>query len=403
MKKYYPTAFALYMTYFVLGVAGSIMGQYKQALAGVWNAQLLTDGTYDVSGVLAVIAALGLGRLISYPFAGPISDRFGRRVPALVGCALYFIFFAAVCYTHSYVLAYILGIVSGAANGFLDVSITPSCMEIFKEKGTIANIFTKLAISIAQFLLPFAIGFVAARNLPFHTIFIATAVIIIVDGIFLCFLPFPPFERVVKSADKPKEKMHFTAPAIILICLGFTTSTTFMLWMNCNQELGKLSGLQDPAMIQSFYSVGIVCALFVSAALLSRKVEPAKILIVYPCIAFITLGVIYFVQTPFICLAGGFLLGFFAAGGVLQLVTAVANEMFPKNRGVITSIVMIASSVANYLVISVAGVLTRVCGTNGPRLVLLFNMAVTLVGILLALYLNVCQKRERAAAERAEA
>ena len=403
MKKYYPTAFALYMTYFVLGVAGSIMGQYKQELAGLWNAQLLTDGTYDVSGVLAVIAALGLGRLISYPFAGPISDRFGRRVPALVGCALYFIFFAAVCYTHSYVLAYILGIVSGAANGFLDVSITPSCMEIFKEKGTIANIFTKLAISIAQFLLPFAIGFVAARNLPFHTIFIATAVIIIVDGIFLCFLPFPPFERVVKSADKPKEKMHFTAPAIILICLGFTTSTTFMLWMNCNQELGKLYGLQDPAMIQSFYSVGIVCALFVSAALLSRKVEPAKILIVYPCIAFITLGVIYFVQTPFICLAGGFLLGFFAAGGVLQLVTAVANEMFPKNRGVITSIVMIASSVANYLVISVAGVLTRVGGTNGPRLVLLFNMAVTLVGILLALYLNVCQKRERAAAERAEA
>ena len=65
---------------------------------------------------------------------------------------------------------------------------------------------------------------------------------------------------------------------------------------------------------------------------------------------------------------------------VLQLVTAVANEMFPKNRGVITSIVMISSSVANYIVVSVAGVLTRVGGANGPRLVVLFNMAVTLVG-----------------------
>ena len=30
-------------------------------------------------------------------------------------------------------------------------------------------------------------------------------------------------------------------------------------------------------------------------------------------------------------------------------------------------------------------------------LVVLFNMAVTLVGILLAVYLNICQKRERAA------
>ena len=87
-------------------------------------------------------------------------------------------------------------------------------------------------------------------------------------------------------------------------------------------------------------------------------------------------------------LAAFFAAGFFAAGGVLQLVTAVANEMFPKNRGVITSIVMIASSAANYIGVSIAGVLTRVGGTEGPRLVLVFNMAVTLVGIVLALYLN---------------
>lgn len=273
-------------------------------------------------------------------------------------------------------------------------------MEIFKEKGTIANMFTKLSISIAQFLLPFAISFVAVNNLPFNTIFIATAAIIIVDGIFLAFLPFPPMEHAApkNSGEKiKKEKMKFTPSAIILICLGFTTSTTFMLWMNCNQELGRLYGLADPSKIQSFYSVGIVLALFVSAALLKRKVEPAKILVAYPTVAFLTLAVIYFVQKPAMCLAGGFLLGFFAAGGVLQLVTAVANEMFPKNRGVITSIVMISSSLANYIVISVAGVLTRVGGANGPRLVVLFNMAVTLLGIVLALYLNVCQKRERAA------
>ena len=193
----------------------------------------------------------------------------------------------------------------------------------------------------------------------------------------------------------------------MLVCLGFTTSTTFMLWMNCNQELGTLYGLADPSKIQSFYSVGIVVALFVSAALLKRNVEPARILVIYPSVALATLAAIYFIQKPVMCLAGGFLLGFFAAGGfllgffaaggVLQLVTAVANEMFPKNRGVITSIVMISSSVANYIVISVAGVLTRVGGANGPRLVVLFNMAVTLVGILLAVYLNICRKRERAA------
>ena len=372
-RKYYPTALALYITYFVLGIAATIMGQYKQSFAALWGAEKLADGSYDVSSVVAVIAAIGLGRLIAFPVAGPLSDRLGRRLSGLIGCGLYAIFFLGITFAPNLYVGYVLAVISGMANSFLDTSITPSCMEIFKEKGTIANIFTKLSISIAQFLLPFAIGFVAARELPF-----------------------PPFEKVVKGQGK-RERMRFTPAAIVLICLGFTTSTTFMLWMNCNQELGQLYGLADPSKIQSFYSVGIVLALFVSAALLKRKVEPAKILVAYPTVAFLTLAVIYFVQKPAMCLAGGFLLGFFAAGGVLQLVTAVANEMFPKNRGVITSIVMISSSLANYIVISVAGVLTRVGGANGPRLVVLFNMAVTLLGIVLALYLNVCQKRERAA------
>ena len=372
-RRYYPTALALYITYFVLGIAATIMGQYKQSFAALWGAEKLADGSYDVSSVVAVIAAIGLGRLIAFPVAGPLSDRLGRWLSGLIGCGLYAIFFLGITFAPNLYVGYVLAVISGMANSFLDTSITPSCMEIFKEKGTIANIFTKLSISIAQFLLPFAIGFVAARELPF-----------------------PPFEKVVKGQGK-RERMRFPPAAIVLICLGFTTSTTFMLWMNCNQELGRLYGLADPSKIQSFYSVGIVLALFVSAALLKRKVEPAKILVAYPTVAFLTLAVIYFVQKPAMCLAGGFLLGFFAAGGVLQLVTAVANEMFPKNRGVITSIVMISSSLANYIVISVAGVLTRVGGANGPRLVVLFNMAVTLLGIVLALYLNVCQKRERAA------
>lgn len=388
-RNYYPTALALYITYFVLGIAASIMGQYKQAFAALWGANVLSDGLYDVSAVVSVIAAIGLGRLIAFPIAGPLSDRLGRRLSALIGCALYAVFLLSITFTKNMYVAYVLAIISGMANSFLDTSITPSCMEIFKEKGTIANIFTKLSISIAQFLLPFAIGYVASENLPFNTIFLVTAAIIIIDGIALAFLPFPPFERSTgKKEDGTKEKMHFTPSAIILVILGFTTSTTFMLWMNCNQELGTLYGLADPSKIQSVYAVGIVVALFVNAALLGKGLKPSMILIIYPCVALATLAVVYFVQTPWICLVGGAMMGFFAAGGVLQLVSAVANEMFPKNRGVITSIVMISSSVANFAVLNVASMLTRMGGTNGPRLVLLFNMAVTIIGIVLAVILN---------------
>ena len=394
-KKYYPTALALYITYFVLGIAATIMGQYKQGFAALWGAAQLSNGSFDVSGVVSVIAAIGLGRLLAFPIAGPLSDRFGRRLSGLIGCGLYAVFFLGITYAPNVYVGYVLAAVSGMANSFLDTSITPSCMEIFKEQGAIANIFTKLSISIAQFLLPFAIRFTAAKVLPFHTIFLAAAAIIVIDGLFLAFLPFPPFVPAAKKKTAA-EKLCLTPTSMVLILLGFTTSTTFMLWMNCNQELGVLYGLSDPSRAQSFYSIGIVAALFVNAALLARKVKPVKILIAYPLAAFVSLGAIFLIQKPVMVLAGGLLIGFFGAGGVLQLVVAVANELFPKHRGVITSIVMIASSVANYAMVSLAGLLTRIGGADGPRLVLLLNMAVTLLGTALAVILNNKQKHDGA-------
>ena len=133
-KKYYPTAVALYVTYFILGIAVTIMGQYKQSFAAMWGANQLADGSFDVSKVMAIIAAVGLGRLIAFPFAGPFSDKYGRRLSALVGVVFFAIFFIGITFTHSTALAYILMICSGMANSFLDTSITPSCMEIFKVK-----------------------------------------------------------------------------------------------------------------------------------------------------------------------------------------------------------------------------------------------------------------------------
>lgn len=388
-KKYYPTALALYMTYFILGIAVTIMSQYKQNFAAMWGANQLADGTYDVSTVMAVIAATGLGRLIAFPIAGPFSDKCGRKQSALVGVLFFAIFFIGIVFVPNLYVAYVLMIFSGMANSFLDTSITPSCMEIFKENGAIANLFTKFAISVSQFLLPFMITFVAAQNMSFRTLYFVAAAIIIIDGIFIAFLPFPPKEEATAAGEvKRPEKIKFTPSTIALICIGFTATTTFQLYLNCNQELGTLYGLSNPSMIQSFYSVGIVCAVFFTSFLMKKGLKPIRVLIIYPSIALVMLLVMYFVRIPQICLIGGFVIGYSAAGGVLQLATSTANEMFPANKGKITSIVMIASSLANYIVLNIAGMLSRIGGENGPGYILLFNVAVTAVGILLAVILN---------------
>ena len=403
-KKYYPTAAALYFTYFIHGIGASILGQYKQDFASMWGAKLLEDGTFDVSMVVSVIAALGLGRLISLPFSGPISDKFGRRVSGIIGVICYALYLGGIVFSPNMAVGYAFAIVGGIANSFLDTCVSPSCMEIFPENGSIANMFTKFSMSIAQFLLPFGIGFVATSMLPFKTIFLIAAAIA-VDGILIAILPFPKANATADDEGKKevkKEKMKFTPASIALICIGFTSSSTFMIWLNCNQELGRLYGLADPSKIQSFYALGTVCAILVSSVLIKKGLKAARILIIYPAISAAMLIAIYFIRIPSICLVGGFVLGYAAAGGVLQLCVSTANEMFPKDKGKITSIVMIASSVANYTILNVASYLTKVGGaTNGPTNVVLLNVVVTIIGVLLAIYVNVesdkMEKLEKAA------
>lgn len=391
-KKYYPTALALYFTYFIHGIGVSILGQYKQNFAGAWGAEKLSDGTFDVSMVLAVIAALGLGRLITLPFSGPISDRFGRRISGLIGIAFYVAYFVGIAIAPNMYVAYAFALLGGAANSFIDVCVVPSCLEIFRESGDSATMFTKFSISIGQFLLPFMIGFVAANQMSYKTMFFVAAVALVVNAILIAIMPFPQINSSNKKENSgteiKKEKMKFTATSIAVILIAFTCTSTFQLWLNCNQELAKLYGVINASKVQSYYAIGSMVAVLVTAPLIKNFIKPVRILVVYPAISTIMLIVLYFVQSPTIVLIGGFIIGFTAAGGVLQLATSTANAIFPENKGKITSIVMISSSLANYVILNIAGYITKAGGVEGPKYVLLFNAAITIVGVILALYVN---------------
>lgn len=266
-------------------------------------------------------------------------------------------------------------------------------MEIYVNNPSVANLFTKFSMCISQFLLPFLIGFVAAANMSYRTIFIVAGAAIFIDGILILFLPFPE-RNTAGTVKKEKAKLKITPAALAAILIGFTSSSTFMLWLNCNQELGKLYNLSDPSKIQSFYAVGTFAAILCSSVFIKKGLKEISILIIYPLISFIMLGLCYFIQNPTICLIGGFVIGFAGAGGVLQLAVSTTAEFFPENKGTATSMVMIASSVANYTILTLAGYITKTAGTSAPRMILLLNMAVTFIGILLALFVKMNRGKE---------
>lgn len=392
-KKLIITSLALYFTYSIHGIGSSILGQYKPEFAAAWGAGTLSDGAMDVSVVVTVIAALGLGRLISLPFAGPLSDKMGRRLSGLIGVLFYAAFFFGIAWAPSMEVAYLFAIIGGAANSFLDTCVSPTCMEIYADNPSVANLFTKFALCVSQFILPFLIGFVAAENLPYTTIFIVSGVIILLDGILILILPFPEREKSPDGKQK-KTKVKLTPVSLAAILIGFTSSSTFMLWLNCNQELGRAYGMADPSRIQSFYAMGIAVAILATSFFIKKGMKESNILILYPSIAAVMLLLCYLIQTPVICMIGGFVIGYAGAGGVLQLAVSTTAEFFPESKGTATSLVMIASSIANYTVISLAGYITKAAGEAAPRMILLLNMGVTLLGVLLAVYVKRNHKKE---------
>ena len=88
------------------------------------------------------------------------------------------------------------------------------------------------------------------------------------------------------------------------------------------------------------------------------------------------------VKTPMICFVGAFVIGYVAAGGVLQMAAATVNDLFPNIKGIITSLVMIASSLCNYTILSAAAKMSSMQ-------VIMMNIVITVIGVLLAVFVNV--------------
>ena len=163
-KKYLPSALILYLNYFIHGVGCSILGQavIKETLAASWGVEAMA--------ITAISAALGLGRLIALPFAGPLSDKLGRRISTAIGSGSYAIYLIGLALafnagTHGgYQIAYVCAIVGGIANSFLDTGIYPAVSEIIYKAPGVATMGIKFFIAIAQMMLPFVLGVTVATT-----------------------------------------------------------------------------------------------------------------------------------------------------------------------------------------------------------------------------------------------
>ena len=386
------TSIALYFTYFIHGFGASIMGQYKPELSGAWGS--------EISGVVAVIAALGLGRLISLPFSGPLSDKFGRRLSGIIGVLCYTAYFMGIAYAPNMGVAYAFAIIGGIANSFLDTGIYPAVSEIIYKAPGVATMGIKFFIAIAQMLLPFVLGATVATTASgltsYNRLFYGCGIIYIVLFVLVFLFPLPDADQ--KAAGKKEglidslKHTHFSFESIAMILIGFTCTGTFQLWLNCAQNFAKENvGWADPSIMQTYYSAGTLIALVVTA-LLTRKIKDVRFIVIYPVICLATLIVVLTGQSQTLMIAGAFIIGWAGAGGLLQIATSVCNMLFPKIKGTVTALVMIASSLCNYTILTAASKMQ-------PSQVMIMNIVLTAAGVVLGLFVNIRYKKMVALAE----
>lgn len=389
-KKYLPSALILYLNYFIHGVGCSILGQavIKEALAASWGVEAMA--------ITAISAALGLGRLIALPFAGPLSDKLGRRISTAIGSGSYAIYLIGLALAFNagtnggYQIAYVCAIVGGIANSFLDTGIYPAVSEIIYKAPGVATMGIKFFIAIAQMMLPFVLGATVAAtaagltsyNMLFYICGIAYIVLLVLVMIF----PLPDADQ--KAAGKKEglidslKHTHFSIESVAMILIGFTCTGTFQLWLNCAQNFAKENvGWADPSIMQTYYSAGTMLALIVTA-LLTRKIKDVRFIVVYPVICLVTLIVVLTGKSEALMIAGAFIIGWAGAGGLLQIATSVCNMLFPKIKGTVTALVMIASSLCNYTILTAASKMQ-------PAQVMVMNIVLTAIGVLLGLFVNI--------------
>lgn len=383
-NRYVPTALGLYINYIVHGMGVLIIMQNKDALATQWQT--------DIQGVSSVVAMLGIGRLVAILISGWLSDKFGRKPFVYLGMVIYAIFFAGILLSPSVPIAMAFGVVAGIANSCLDSGTYPALMESFPKTAGTATVLLKAAIQIGQFVLPLIIAFLGSNGLWYGWSFVVCLILLLINALFLARLPFPDADNKAAEKEgldvenasmtkfKSKPKMHIEGVAFVIY--GFISQATFYLISQYLALYGQeVAGMSENAakLLVSYYSTGSLVCVAVTAVV-AAKVRPVNLVLPYTLASFLAIAMMWLFPNPTVLIVGAVLVGFFAAGGVMQLGLTVMGEMFPAGKGTITGIFYTFGSIASFLIPVVVGKIA----TNNPHGIMLLDTVIAGIGFILA-------------------
>lgn len=271
-------------------------------------------------------------------------------------------------------------------------------MEAYPKKAASANIVVKAFVQAGQFLLPFMIAFILANNLWYGWSFIALIVILLINLLYTLTRTFPPmtvgkpldFEKEV--AIEKKQRFHFSIDEICLILFGFVAQTLLYIMSQWIAKYGsEVIHMTDNAsrLLVSYASVGAIVCVCITFVLGNRGVKTLYILITYVTMTMLISFVLFAFPNEIVCLVGAFLLGYFSAGGIIQLGLTLLAEVSARGKGFVTSLYTIAEGIAVFSIPLIAAAISRI----DIAAIFLLNSGIALFGLILLMIVFVRKRK----------
>lgn len=380
-RSYRPLCLSLYLNYFVHGIGVLILAQNMDALAARWG---------SLADVMSVIGMLGIGRLIVLFVSGKLSDKYGRKPFVLLGMITYIAFFLGILVSPTTAVACVFGILAGIANSFLDAGTYPALIESYPESASTVTVLLKAFISAGQFLLPLFIGVLVMMNAWYGWSFIVAAVILALNFVIMLKMGFPAMNQVGNNdkndaseapVEAPKSKWYLEG--ICFVLYGYISQATFYLISQWLTKYGvAVAQMPDLAArsLMSYYSIGSLACVFFTAFITKKGVRPITLLVVYTLISTLAIGGLYYYSSASLAPILSAVVGFSAAGGVMQLGLVMMTEMFPKGKGTMTGIFYTTGSIASFTI----PVITGYMADSGINSIMGLDAAIALAGFIVA-------------------
>lgn len=380
-RSYRPLCLSLYLNYFVHGIGVLILAQNMDSLAARWG---------SLADVMSVIGMLGIGRLIVLFVSGKLSDKYGRKPFVLLGMITYIAFFLGILVSPTTAVACVFGILAGIANSFLDAGTYPALIESYPESASTVTVLLKAFISAGQFLLPLFIGVLVMMNAWYGWSFIVAAVILALNFVIMLKMGFPAMNQVGNNdkndaseapVEAPKSKWYLEG--ICFVLYGYISQATFYLISQWLTKYGvAVAQMPDLAArsLMSYYSIGSLACVFFTAFITKKGVRPITLLVVYTLISTLAIGGLYYYPSASLAPILSAVVGFSAAGGVMQLGLVMMTEMFPKGKGTMTGIFYTTGSIASFTI----PVITGCMADSGINSIMGLDAAIALAGFIVA-------------------